>query len=491
MAAGRRAIPVVLAGGGLLSLAFPEPSLAFLAWFAVVPLLWVLDGAGLRRGFLLGFTFGVGFFGLLLHWVSIIGVVAWIALVVLQAVFIGVFGALWGRSSLRATVWQRVVVPALMWVGLVEYMRSIVPVRGFTWGQLAQAHNEAEWLLRLAGLAGGWLVAGVVVAANALVYEGLRRIESPRTTLRFLAGAALILMLPWVLPASGPGGETITVAIVQGNVPDLEPSYEKDQMILASHVDLTIGLPEVDLVVWPESAVAADPFRDESFALGIADAARAVGAPMIVGGNIDRDDGKYQVMAFLVSPDGEIVDRYQKTHLVPFGEYVPARRFLDWIPALDQVPRDAVPGDEVVVFDVEGRAIAPVISFEGDFGPLVRDRIDAGGRMLVVATNTSTWEGSWASAQHVAMSEVRAAENGVQVVHAAISGISAFISPSGEVTSQTEMWEPAVLIEEIAVADDVSLYAKTGDWLPKVALVLGLWFFYRLSPAFFRRTRVI
>jgi apolipoprotein N-acyltransferase len=96
-------------------------------------------------------------------------------------------------------------------------------------------------------------------------------------------------------------------------------------------------------------------------------------------------------MAFLVSPDGEVIDRYRKTHLVPFGEYIPGRRLLEWIPMLDQVPRDAIPGREPAVFDVAGGQVAPVISFEGDFGSLVRGRISHGGRLLIVATNTSTW----------------------------------------------------------------------------------------------------
>src|SRR5918999_3515427 len=145
-------------------------------------------------------------------------------------------------------------------------------------------------------------------------------------------------------------------------------------------------------------------------------------------------------MAFQVGPDGRVVDRYQKTHLVPFGEYIPARDLFDWLPMLDQVPRDAIPAAEPVVFDVAGGPIAPVISFEGDFGSLVRQRIHEGGRMLVVATNTSTWGDSWASAQHVAFSRLRAVENGVWVLHAAISGISAVIAPDGDVVERTPLW---------------------------------------------------
>ena len=99
-----------------------------------------------------------------------------------------------------------------------------------------------------------------------------------------------------------------------------------------------------------------------------------MGAPLIVGGNLDIDDDHYKVMALLVSADGEVVDAYQKTHLVPFGEFLPARAALDWIPILDQIPRDAIPADHPVIFDLDGSKVATVISFEGDFGSLVRGR---------------------------------------------------------------------------------------------------------------------
>jgi apolipoprotein N-acyltransferase len=194
---------------------------------------------------------------------------------------------------------------------------------------------------------------------------------------------------------------------------------------------------------------------------------------MIVGGNLDLDADRYKVVAFHLSAQGEIEEVYQKTHLVPFGEYVPGRSLLGWIPMLDQVPRDAVPGDAYGVFELPQGPIATVISFEGDFGSLVRRPIDAGGRALVVATNTSTWEHSWASAQHLAFSQVRAAENGVAVVHAALSGISGFIEPGGELTESSELYEATTLTQTINFSPAVSFYARTGDWAAYLAILVS------------------
>ena len=436
-----------------------------------------LAGAGGRRGFLLGAVFGLCFFGTLLHWVAIVGYLAWFVLVLLQALYTGAFGALWGATSRGAGRIAAVMVPALLWVAVVEYLRAVTPVVGFTWGQLAQSQHDLSWVLRSAAWGGSWVVALQLVVVNALVAMAVS--DAARRALRKalvpLAAAAGVLLIaaPWPRPEAT--GEPVDVAIVQGNIPEhQEASYEKDLVIIDNHVRLTASVPpEADLILWPESSVGIDPARDPASGDALRAAARDAGRPLIVGGTLSRDDGDYQVMAYLVSPEGEIVDAYQKTHLVPFGEYVPARDLLDWLPALSQVPLDAVPGREPVVFDVAGGAVAPVISFEADFGSLAAGRIAAGGRLLVVLTNTSTWRHSWASAQHVAMSQVRAVESGVYVAHGALTGISAFVDPSGGVIERSRLWEPDVLVERLHFATGASFYARTGDWAALGSLLLS------------------
>ncbi|MGH2694619.1 MAG: apolipoprotein N-acyltransferase [Actinomycetota bacterium] len=475
-----RSHAVALASGGILTLAFPEVDLAFLAWVAISPLLIATRGAGWRRGVSLGFVFGLGFFGTLLYWIALVGYLAWAVLVLVQAAFLGAFGALWGIASRRLGGIGGVPLAAALWTA-IEFLRSIFPVGGFTWGQLAQSQHELDWMLRAASFGGAWAVAFVVVFANASVAHGWSRLRASAWGRGAASGvvAILALALPATFPALASEGPPVRVAIVQGNVPRSIPEgFERDLAIIGNHARLTASLDrDVDLVVWPESAVAIDPTRVDDVALTLGDAARAAGAPIVVGSNLDVDEDHYRVVALQVSADGEIVDRYQKTHLVPFGEYVPARALFGWLPILDQVPRDAIPGEGPGLFEVAGGRLATVLSFEGDFGSLVRDRIDAGGRLLAVATNTSTWGESWASAQHLAMSQVRAAENGVWVVHAAISGISAFVAPDGNVVDRAELWTTDTMIRDIAFADDVTFYARTGDWLAYASLLaaaLGL-----------------
>lgn len=472
--------PVAFIAGIALSLAFPEPSLSFIAWVAFVPLLIAIDRVSLGRGYLLGFVFGLGFLSALLFWIAHVGYVAWILLAIMQAAFAGLFGIAWAAASRVPSTVVRVLAPGAAWVS-VELVRGLVPFGGFTWGELAQSQHDYAWMLRPAAFTGRWGVTFVCVTCAALLVEARRRGgegASWRATVAFPGAAVLLIVAPLVLPANDAAGDTAHVAIVQGNVPErwTGTPREKELHIIRSHVALTRELPGdyVDLVVWPESSLAIDPRVDPFAARALVDAAEAVGVPMIVGGNEDIDADRYRVVAWLVDPDGAIEDTYVKTHLVPFGEYVPGRRFLQWLPMLSQVPRDAIADDDVKVFEAGGGAVAPVLSFEGDFGSLVRGRIDAGGRMLLVATNTSTWGRSWASAQHLAMSQVRAAENGVWVIHAALSGTSAFVAPDGSTSGVTPLWEAMTISRELSFATTPTFYARTGDWFAYLCLLATL-----------------
>jgi apolipoprotein N-acyltransferase len=470
-----RAAAVALASGLALSFAFPEPDIAPLAWVAIAPLLIALRDRTAWQGFWIGFAFGFGFFGSLIIWISIVGWISWLVLVILQSAFIGVFGAIvaWAGPRFRSS-WTTIAIPAFAWVAM-EFVRSIFPIVGFTWGQLAQSQHDLLWMLRTAGLAGSWGLALLLVAVNACIARAARG-----RGVAYLGGAAALILMPLVLPANEATGDGLRVAIVQGNIPEeMEPSFEKDLIIIDNHVDATRALEgeDLDLVVWPESSVGIDVERSPEVGDVVAGAARAADAEMIVGATLDTDDGKYKVTALQYSREGDIVDRYQKTHLVPFGEYVPGRGIIGWLPILDQVPRDAIPGPggaNVEPFEVAGGRVSPTVSFEGDFGSIARSRVAGGGRLLVVATNTSTWGRSWASAQHLAFSQVRAAETGSWVVHGALTGISGFVAPDGRVVQRSELWTSDTLIQDVAFTESTTLYVKLGDWLAWLSVLVVL-----------------
>ena len=430
-----------------------------------------------RRGAALGGLFGAAFFGVLIFWISIIGYLGWVLLVALQAAFVAGFGATWARLSRLRWGWARVIAAAAAWVSF-EYLRARVPLGGFTWGQLAQSQADA-WTLGIAPLTGGWGSAFLVVAANALVAEGWTAWSERAgllSTIGWVSAAAACVVWPALLGTGPLSSRTLEVAIIQGGTAaEIDPLGSRQAAILANHARLTTARARgVDLVIWPESAVELDLSTSPSPRAVLSRAARTAGAPIIAGVNDDVGSDRYRVLAWLVSPRGVLAGVYQKNHLVPFGEYVPARDLLDWIPMLSQVPKDAIPGHRPGVFDLGDYRVATVISFEGDFGSLTRVPVARGGRLLVVATNTSTWRRSWASAQHLAFSRVRAAENGVWVVHGAISGISALVAPDGSVAASTPLGEATTLKGPVRLAGAATFYTRAGDWFIWVCASLAL-----------------
>jgi apolipoprotein N-acyltransferase len=164
-----------------------------------------------------------------------------------------------------------------------------------------------------------------------------------------------------------------------------------------------------------------------------------------------------------------------KRHPVPFGEFVPLRGALNFIPQLDQVPRDMVRGEGPVVFQLPDGVLGSVISFEGGFPEYLRDEVRTGAELMVVATNESTWGATAASDQFLAMTRVNAASIGQDLIHAAITGRSAFISASGDLDQVTDLLVPAVRIAEVTYRTGApTIYARFGDLLVYLAIGAGI-----------------
>ncbi|MDQ4005978.1 MAG: apolipoprotein N-acyltransferase, partial [Actinomycetota bacterium] len=227
-----------------------------------------------------------------------------------------------------------------------------------------------------------------------------------------------------------------------------------------------------DLVVWPENALDRDPTLDPVLGPLVEEAIRTVGAPTLVGAITQTRDGRLLNEDLMYTPGGVVVARYAKNHLLPFGEFVPFRDALDWIPDIRRVRADLSPGSDPGRFDLGGTRFAAIICFENAFAELLRGYVEPEDAFVVVSTNNSTFGVSPAPEQHVVLSELRAVETGRWVVHAALSGISAVISPSGEAFQRTPLFEQAVLRSRIATADGRTIFDVIGGWLPLAFLLL-------------------
>lgn len=474
-----------LAGGFLTAVAFPPLDVGWAAFVGMIPLALV---AGRRKVWIAGAAFGITFFAIICYWIRLFGLHAYIALTILETLF--VILALVMARPIRKMWGPRFGVFALpvTWVA-AEFVRSKVPLGGFAWGGLGYSQHDNLWLLRLTSITGVWGVSFIVLLVAAVIAEVVRGEGDAKRRLAMVVVAAVILGAPGLVPVPTPDGQTATVAMVQGNAP--EGTYDPhadDLVVLKNHVSLSKKLigSEPSLVVWPESALDQDPFADTRYIEAVEEVIGQVKAPFLIGANLAAPagaDGEIINASLFFNEDGELVGEYHKRHLVPFGERVPLRPLLEPIIAeLARVPYDVVPGTRAVVFKIDEGVFGSVICYESTYPELVRSLVAEGARLIVVSTNNSSFERTAASAQHVAFSQVRAAEQRMWVVHTALTGISAVIAPDGTVVERTDLFESALLTPTVRFATAVTFYGRFGDWFPIIALaiILGslalLWF---------------
>ncbi|MGQ0669808.1 MAG: apolipoprotein N-acyltransferase [Actinomycetota bacterium] len=472
------ALAIVLLSGAALSLALPPADLGPVAFVALVPLLVAVRDAPPRRGAFLGLAFGFAYFGAVLYWILLFGELAWLTLSLTSAAFIAIFGlfapAVWRSERPLLSV----AGLSSLWI-VVEWARSMWPVGGFTWGGLGTTQAGNGFLMPLASVAGVWGLSFVVVLVNGLLLLSLERWRGRGIRARALVpiGASVALVLaPGLIPLPAPNGPTLDVAVLQVDVRrarGLDPLAE-DRAVAEMNVALHEGLTEdpPDLVVWGESALDPGAQSGTTWAR-VTGAIADVGVPTLAGAVTPDPAGRFHNQGLLFDAKGTVVDRYTKVHLVPFGEYVPWRAYLDWISALGQIPYDIVPGSRLHTLELDGLRFGNVICFENSFPSLDRALVAGGAGFLVITTNNASYELTAASRQHVIMSRLRAVENGRWVVHAAVSGISAFIDPTGRVVARTGLFAPGVVRHPIRASAARTLYTRFGDWLPLASLALA------------------
>lgn len=480
-------VPVRVLMGALsglaLTAAFPPLDQGWVALLALVPLLVALRGARARVGALVGSVAGLVFFGVLLYWISYFGYAAWIALVLLMSVSWALFGAFTARAGRLGALGRLIGAPLLF--AAFEMARGSIPLGGFTWGALGASQHGGGPTVHLARIVGMFGLTLALVMVNALIAEAIAARSRQRAVVCALVVSAIVLMpvsIP-LLPARD-DGPTIDIAAVQGNVPRERFTGlgrrgrigPEDSIIIWNHMRVTGSFLSTvtppDLVVWPENAFDRDPRSAPELFDPVVELMRRVGSPLLFGAILDVGD-RFTNSNLLVAPDGQMIGRYDKRHLVPFGEYVPAPIFRRIVPALDrELPTNGIAGRVPAVFDVGAARVGSVICFESTYPGLVRDEVRAGAQVIVVTTNNASFGTSPAARQHLAMSQMRAIENGRAVVHAAIAGVSAIIAPDGRIIATAPLFEPALLRARLPLSDARSPYTRFGPWIES-AMVLG------------------
>ncbi|MFE9705331.1 apolipoprotein N-acyltransferase [Streptomyces sp. NPDC005930] len=486
-----RLLPAAVAAlsGVLLYVSFPPRTLWWLALPAFAVLGLVLRGRGWKAGLGLGYLFGLGFLLPLLVWTGVeVGPGPWLALVAIEALFVAAVGA--GVAAVSKLPGWPVWAAALWTAG--EAARARAPFEGFPWGKVAFGQADGVFL-PLAALGGTPVLGFAVVLCGFGLGEAVRLAVRVRRGAGVRRGAAAVALLGMAVPvvaavAARPlvsdkaEDGTATVAVIQGNVPRAGLGFNAQRRaVLDYHARETLRLAadvkagkaaRPDFVLWPENSSDIDPFANADARRIIDRAAKAIGAPISVGGVVNRD-GKLLNEQILWDPDKGPVDTYDKRQIQPFGEYLPLRSLIGAINETwtTMVSRDFSRGTEPGVFTMAGTKVGLVTCYEAAFDWAVRSEVTDGARMISVPSNNATFDRSEMTYQQLAMSRIRAVEHSRTVTVPVTSGVSAIIMPDGRVTQKTGMFVADSLVQEVPLRSSETPATRLGI-APEIALVL-------------------
>jgi apolipoprotein N-acyltransferase len=466
----RRGLGVCLSGA-LPALAFPAPSLWWLAYVALVPWLLLLRGAGsgavaARCGWLGGTCFLLAVH----HWllpdlhVFLLPVAAFLALLWAPWGWLA-WRLLHGTPGWGAALAAVVLLPS-GWL-MIEMVRSWQALGG-PWGVLGASQWQVRPALVLASVGGVWLVSLFVVAVNTAV-----TLLAAAPPARLPAAAALTALAVgggavWAWAPRPGGSGSVRVGVVQpGVVVGRQHRFDK-----GAELTRELAGQDLDLVVWGESSVGFDLAGRPDLAARLAALSRAVGADILVNVDAPRIDGQgiYKT-SVLVGPGGPTGQSYDKTRLVPFGEYVPARALLGWVTGVSRAASEnRRRGHGPVVMHAGGLRFGPLVCFESAFPDMSRALARRGVRMIVVESSTSSFQQSWAPQQHASLAALRAAETWRPVVHATLTGVSAVYDARG---AKVGPWlgtsQRTARIYQVPLATGTSPYVRYGAWAPWLA----------------------
>jgi apolipoprotein N-acyltransferase len=496
---------IAILGGLLLTASFPKINQPWLAWVALVPLLWVLNDIARGEAFRRGMVFGLSHFVSLLYWlvptmvtyghlplVLSIGILFLFA-AVLSLVFIA--PAVYGFSRVGRTPARILLFFPLFWVGS-EFLRSFL-FSGFPWGFLGHSQYEQLHLIQLSDIVGVYGLSGVIAWANAALFMGILAVSGrfwqSRPVKQRLALAGITTAVAWVgaawiygdlriaqidrLAAQAPH---LRVAVIQGNI---EQSQKWDRAFQAATIEtynrlsLSTRPQTPDLIVWPESAAPFYFLAEGPPTRMVMQGVTAAGAHFLIGApSFDRrgNQADYFNSAYLVGPDAEVLGKYDKAHLVPYGEYTPFKEYLPFLGKIVEHVGDFKPGVKGQTLDFQGRKLGIQICYEIIFPALARAMVRNGAELLITITNDA-WYGTTAGPyQHFSLAVLRAVENRRALARAANTGISGFVDPAGRVLDPTPLMEEAAVVRELPLLDTATVYTRFGDIFAGSCLVASI-----------------
>jgi apolipoprotein N-acyltransferase len=501
---------LVLLSAGLQILVFPLPNLYVLGWLAITPLVVALlrarppetlqIRAGIKllpakplQAFLMAYVCGILWYAGTCYWIYSVmrqyggvNTPAALGLLILfcmyLAIYHGVFGLLISLLAGNTHFSRRaLLLSPVVWVA-VELART--RITGFPWDLLGISQVDNIPLTRIATVTGVYGLSFEIMVVNAAFAAAFLVPRDKRRKLLLAAlGAAVILQSGRLIPAPAiPADRTAT--LVQANVPILEGADWTKEYFNSTLQDLSRisvnGQNSSHFIVWPESPA---PFytTDPLFRGAISNLARQANSWVLTGSigvqNATASPGgatEIYNSAALVNPAGEWTARYDKTHLVPFGEYVPFKRVFAFAGGLTKEVGDFSPGTSRAPLDAGGMKIGVFICYESIFPDEVRQSATQGAQVFVNISNDGWYGDSGAYAQHLKQARMRAVENARWLLRDTNTGVTASIDPYGRVVASVPRKIRTALDAPYALSNETTFYTRHGDWFAYACAIICL-----------------
>ncbi len=510
-----RYFPALLSGS-LMTLAFPGTQWAWLAWGALIPLILSIRGATPGKAFRMGVAMGMVHFLSLIYWIlptlhtyGNLPILLALPVLLLMVFYLALYPGLF--CLIISSNYSHKNIPALLplkaplaWVAL-EFIRATL-FTGFPWGLAGYSQYLNINLIQIADITGVYGVSFIIVMVNitlAMAWDHLKSRKGPSKTRKTQATALGVWMGGLILVITGImiyGHERLStmettmahapkaiISVIQGNIPQAEKwdeAYKTETVSTYCQLSQT-SVPDQarDLIIWPETALPFYYTWDKEISDRVDGCIRQSNAWFIIGSPafslLGEDDFQFFNRAYMLTPQATVSQFYDKSHLVPFGEYVPFGKYLTFLDKLTSQAGDFSPGStdaKPLAFNKNSAGI--LICFEIIFPKLVSTVVKNGADLLVTMTNDAWFGRTSAPLQHFSMAVLRAVENRRSVARAANTGISGFIDPRGKITGSTALFEKATLTQAVSCINLMSFYTTHGDlfaWFCFLATVLLAW----------------
>lgn len=497
----RYSIILALVSGVLLTLPFLSFSLGPVAWIALVPLLIALSGRTFREGFLLGLLAGAVWAYGSLYWIYQVTAPGYLVLSLYLALYLALWSGWIARLSGRRPGWLWWAAPAF-WTAL-EFLRTYL-FTGFPWNLLGVSQVRSLPLIQISSLTGVYGVGFLLVLVNTAIASGViflyRRGKAGNGNLTRPAGIipAGILLTATLLygqrslakVASEPEVEPLAVTLIQGSIrQELKWAPGLASGHFLTHLDLSRRAlaKGSDLLIWPESALPYYLEEQPVIRRQLGELLAGGGAYLLLGGDYRNSTGMYN-SAYLLDPDGGGVQRYDKAHLVPFGEYAPLRNVLPFLGRVVPWEEDFSPGPGYPVFPLTDLSpprepvprIGVLICYEDIFPGPARRMVRAGADLLVNVTNDAWFGNTPAPFQHAAAAVFRAVENRVYLARAANTGYSCVVDPWGKIVGEVadrqgrRLFVPGWVTVPVRLQTRTSFYRRHGDLFSFLCVALTI-----------------